>query len=144
VPWDSDSAADEYIDYLAEHESGFMGGIPVRLIGMEDALRSLTHSVGGSIETIGDAPRRFSTTRRRRQTTMAKKNKAPKVSKAEKKALRAEARTSKKVAKLQKRIDGIRTKADKKVAGLQKKMDKLKDAAVKGGGEKADKKKGKK
>jgi hypothetical protein len=127
MPWDGESAADEYIDYLAEHESGFMGGLPVRPIGMDEALRRLTMSVGGSMRTIGAAPRRSSTNKgaMRLDTTMAKKTAADK--KAARLAKLA-AKNLKKVAVLEakrdKKVAAVAAKFNKKIAKLQPKADK--------------------
>ena len=41
--YDADENENDYIDYLAEEKSGFMGESPVHLIGMDEACRRIVH-----------------------------------------------------------------------------------------------------
>ena len=45
--WDADEIENEYIDYVAEHESGFLSDCPPRLIGFDKALRRIVDDAYG-------------------------------------------------------------------------------------------------
>ena len=114
MPWDSESAENDFIDYLAEHESGFMGGIPVRLIGMEEELGRIVHEARYGDMTLMPTPRHMSESiGRRRVTTMAKNGKKSKEAKANKKEMKKAARVQKSIDKIDKRIDKLQTKRAK-------------------------------
>lgn len=113
---------DRYIDYLAENESGFLGGDPERGLSRMRDVGIIGHSF------LSTGLRNVSSQLPGRQTVMAKKTatattkktapaKPVKLSKTDKRIAAKEAKraakTSKKIAKLQKEIDKRQAKIDK-------------------------------
>ena len=41
--WDADENEEDYIDYVTREQSGFLGGLPVRWIGVHETLEMLVY-----------------------------------------------------------------------------------------------------
>jgi hypothetical protein len=52
--WDDEDRDLAYLDYLAEHESGFLSDVPPRIIGTEEALRRIAFDSGATMTTLHD------------------------------------------------------------------------------------------